>query len=113
MMKIALDDKLKKDLPQLMHKHPGIIAAYVFGSVAIGFERRRSDIDIAIFSKDATDENRLEIMTQCWLKTFGYKLDIQPLVYPLADYYSDNDFIQQEIIARGIEIPLGEQKISN
>jgi hypothetical protein len=45
-------------------------------------------------------------MADCWLKTRGYKLDIQPIVYPLADYYGDNDFIQNEIIARGIEIPL-------
>jgi hypothetical protein len=47
-------------------------------------------------------------MADCWLKIVGYKLDIQPVVYPLADYYGDNDFIQDEIIGRGIEISLSK-----
>jgi predicted nucleotidyltransferase len=81
----------------------------LFGSFAQGTVHPDSDIDLAIFSADATDENRLKIMADCWLKTMPYKLDIQPVVYPAADFYSDNDFIQNEIIARGIEIPLPER----
>lgn len=78
----------------------------LFGTQAQGRAKPDSDIDLAIFSTDATDDNRLDIMADCWLKTLGYELDIQPIVYPLTDYYGDNDFIQDEIIARGIEIPL-------
>ena len=48
MMKSAIDDILKKDLPQVMQRHPAILSAYVFGSVAMGFEHRRSDVDIAV-----------------------------------------------------------------
>lgn len=105
--------KISPTIERPLKSYLGDLAKYyhldrviLFGSQIHGNVKPSSDIDIAIFSKDATDENRLEIMTQCWLKTFGYKLDIQPLVYPLADYYSDNDFIQQEIIAKGIEIPV-------
>jgi len=81
----------------------------LFGSIAQGTAQPESDVDLAIFSADVTDENRLEIMTDCWLKTIPYKLDIQPVVYPLADFYADNDFIQQEIISRGVEIWIAEQ----
>ncbi len=45
-------------------------------------------------------------MADFWLKSIPYKLDIQPLVYPLSDYKADNDFIPKEIITRGIEIPI-------
>jgi predicted nucleotidyltransferase len=48
MMKNAIYDKLKRDLPQVMQRHPAILSAYVFGSVAMGFEHRRSDVDIAV-----------------------------------------------------------------
>ncbi len=78
----------------------------LFGSQIQGNAKPDSDIDIAIFSTDATDENRMGIMADCLLKTLPYHLDIQPLVYPLSDYTADNDFIQQEIIARGIEISI-------
>jgi predicted nucleotidyltransferase len=85
----------------------------LFGSWAQGTPHKDSDIDLAIFSSDATDENRLELMADCLLKTLPYKLDIQPLVYPLADYDSDNDFIREEIIARGIEIPIPVAETQN
>lgn len=81
----------------------------LFGSTAQGISEENSDIDLAIFSADATDENRLEIMADCWLRTMPYQLDIQPVIYPLSDYDGDNDFIQKEIIARGLEIPVPEQ----
>ena len=99
-IKQALDNYLA-NLAHYYHLNHIIL----FGSWAKGTPHQDSDIDLAIFSSDATDENRLEIMADCLLKSMPYKLDIQPLVYPLADYTSDNDFIQEEIIARGIEIP--------
>jgi len=62
------------------------------------------------FSYDATDDNRLKIMADCWMKTTGYHLDIQPIVFSMEDYYDqENDFIQKEIIAKGIELPLPVQ----
>ena len=99
MIEQSLRDYLSK-----LANHYQLDRVILFGSLAQGRAKSDSDIDLAIFSTDATDENRLDIMADCWLKTVGYKLDIQPVVYPLADYYGDNDFIQDEIIARGIEI---------
>ena len=79
----------------------------LFGSMAQGTAKPDSDIDLAIFSADVTPDNQINIMADCWFRTASYKLDIQPLVFPLAVYYdTTNDFIQKEIIAHGIEIPI-------
>lgn len=77
---------------------------FLFGSTAHGTAEWDSDIDLAIFSADVTEDNEIEIMTDLLIKAMPYKLDIQPLVFLLEDYYSDNDFIQKEIIERGVEI---------
>jgi len=83
----------------------------LFGSTAYGTTNRDSDIDLAIFSYNATDDNRLKIMADCWMKTMGYHLDIQPIVFSMEDYHDpENDFIQKEIIAKGIELPLPAQQ---
>jgi hypothetical protein len=72
-----------------------------------------SDIDLAIFSTDVTQDNEIDIMAHLMVLAMPYKLDVQPLVFPLNDYYADNDFIQQEIIAGGIEIPVMSGKNQN
>ncbi|NJN92798.1 MAG: nucleotidyltransferase domain-containing protein [Anaerolineales bacterium] len=101
---VVVEQTLKDYLNDLA-KYYRLDYVILFGSVARGAAKPDSDIDLAIFSADATDENRLQIMADCWLKTLPYPLDIQPVVYSLADYYGDNDFIQKEIIAGGIELP--------
>ncbi|GAB4428051.1 MAG: hypothetical protein Fur0044_25890 [Anaerolineae bacterium] len=101
---VTLEQTLKNYLNDLA-KYYQLDHVILFGSIAQGTATPDSDIDLAIFSADATDENRLQIMADCWLKTLPYPFDIQPVVYPLADYKGGNDFIQKEIIARGIEIP--------
>lgn len=79
----------------------------LFGSFAQETFHRDSDIDLAIFSPDVTAENEISVMADLMIRAMPYKLDIQPLVFSLADYYdTTNDFIQKEIIARGIEIPI-------
>jgi hypothetical protein len=103
---ITIEQALKNYLNDLAQYYR-LDRVILFGSIAQGKAKPDSDIDLAIFSSDATDENRLKIMADCWLKTMPYRLDIQPVVYPLADYYdTTNDFIQKEIIAGGIEIPI-------
>jgi hypothetical protein len=98
-----------KDYLNDLTKYYRLDHVILFGSTAQRTAKSDSDIDLAIFSADATDENRLQIMADCWLKTLPYPFDIQPVVYPLADYYdTTNDFIQKEIIARGIEIPISK-----
>lgn len=77
----------------------------LFGSIAKGKYQPDSDIDLAIFSKSATDRNRLEIMSKIFSKVPKYKLDIQPLVFSFQDFFStDNTFIQNEIKTEGIAL---------
>ncbi len=101
---IIIEQSLKNYLSNLA-KHYRLDRVFLFGSLARGTTNRDSDIDLAIFSTDVTAENEIDIMADCMLRAMPYKLDIQPLVYPLSDYKADNDFIQREIITRGIEIP--------
>jgi hypothetical protein len=70
-----------------------------------GKSSKYSDIDLAIFSKAITDENRLEFTTKFLTKILGFKLDIQPIAFPYQDYINEeNDFIKEEIKKKGIEI---------
>ncbi len=101
----AIEQSLKNYLLELSQIYQ-LDRVFLFGSLARGTANRDSDIDLAIFSADVTNANRRQIMADFWLKSIPYKLDIQPLLYPLSDYKADNDFIQKEIIARGIEIPI-------
>lgn len=95
-----------KNYVQDLAQHYRLDRIILFGSMAKGTFDKDSDIDLAIFSRDVTAENEIDIMADCLLRAMPYKLDIQPLVYPLADYEADNDFIRQEIIAQGIELPV-------
>lgn len=99
-------ERLLTDYLEELAKYYHLDHVILFGSLAQGTAHRDSDIDLAIFSTDVTDDNEIEIMADMMIKAMPYKLDIQPLVFPLADYNGDNDFIQQEIIGRGIELPV-------
>ena len=79
--------------------------AFIFGSYAHGRAGKHSDIDMAIFSRNVNDGNRLEIMTEAVALINKFKLDIQPLVFSFDDYFSkNNDFISTEIIRDGFEL---------
>jgi predicted nucleotidyltransferase len=109
----TIEQPLKEYLYNL-NQHYHLDRVILFGSMAQGTFDQDSDIDLAIFSIDVTEENEIDVMADCLLRAMPYKLDIQPVVYPAADFYSDNDFIQNEIISRGIEIPLPKrQEIEN
>lgn len=107
--------RLLTDYLEELAKYYHLGHVILFGSQAQGAARRDSDIDLAVFSTDVTDDNEIEIMADMMIKAMPYKLNIQPLVFPLSDYDSDNDFIQNEIIARGIELaaPAPASKPSN
>ena len=79
--------------------------AVLFGSYAHGKAKKQSDIDIAIFSKNVNDANRLETMSRLIMLIDKFKMDIQPIVFSYEDYLKgDNDFISNEIKKRGLEI---------
>ncbi|MBI4774510.1 MAG: nucleotidyltransferase domain-containing protein [Deltaproteobacteria bacterium] len=47
-MKSAIEQTLNQDVPRLMRRHLAVRSAYVFGSVATGFERVHSDVDVTV-----------------------------------------------------------------
>lgn len=101
-----IPDKIRKDLSSFLKDIQPICVldrVVLFGSLAKGKGNKDSDIDLAIFSRSATDENRHDLMTKIFSKIPKHKLDIQPLVFTLQDFDStDNSFIQQEIKKNGI-----------
>jgi predicted nucleotidyltransferase len=79
--------------------------AFVFGSHARGRAGENSDIDMAIFSRNINDGNRLEVMTKVIALITKFKLDIQPLVFSYDDYHrEENDFISNEVKKNGFEL---------
>jgi len=79
--------------------------AFIFGSYAHGRAGKQSDIDMAIFSRNVNDGNRLEVMTEAVALINKFKIDIQPLVFSYDDFLSeDNDFISNEIKRKGFEL---------
>jgi len=90
-----------KEVEKICH----IEKAFIFGSYAHGRAGKHSDIDMAIFSRNVNDENRLEVMTEAVALINNFKLAIQPLVFSYDDYFSeDNDFICNEIKKNGLEL---------
>jgi len=98
---IAVLKKYLEEVEKICHVEKAIL----FGSYAHGKTGRHSDIDIAIFSKNVDDKNRIEIMSRVIMLIDKLKLDIQPLVFSYEDFIQgDNDFIDNEIKKKGIEI---------
>ncbi|MBA4349028.1 MAG: hypothetical protein C0415_03445 [Thermodesulfovibrio sp.] len=98
---IKILKKYLKEVEKVCH----VDKAVLFGSYAHSRAGKQSDIDIAIFSKNVTDKNRLETMSRIIMLIDKIKLDIQPIVFPFEDYIKeDNDFIVNEIKRKGIEI---------
>ena len=93
--------KYIKDVDELLP----INKAILFGSYAKGTQSQNSDIDIAIFSENVNDDNRLEIMSSLILLVTKYKIDIQPFVFSYKDYtMEESELIATEIKKKGIEL---------
>jgi predicted nucleotidyltransferase len=98
---INLLKKFLKDVNAFLH----VDKAILFGSHVHGRPNKNSDIDIAIFTREATDRNRVKLMSEALCVAGDYKADIQPLIFPYKDLMDDeNDFIVDEIKKKGIEI---------
>ena len=80
-------------------------AAVLFGSYATGNWHENSDIDIAIFSDDFSDMDRVEAITFLLSRAMPYNLDIQPIAYDEQDlaHEDDNPFLH-EILTTGVKI---------
>ncbi len=97
--------RILKDFLTQMNLLCPIEKGILFGSYAEGKPDEFSDIDLAIFSREADESNRL-LLTSLFLKeTARLKLDIQPLVFPYEDYVTDdNDFVVHQIREKGIVV---------
>ena len=100
LIKTALSDYITK-----LSQEINIRAAVLFGSYATGQWNNESDIDIAIFSDNFSNMERVEALTFLLNKATPYHLDIQPLAYDADDFEheDDNPFIH-EIMTTGIKI---------
>lgn len=80
-------------------------AAVLFGSYATGTWHEDSDIDIAIFSENFSDMDRVEAITFLLSRAMPYNLDIQPLAYNEKDFEheGDNPFLHA-ILTTGVRI---------
>ena len=75
----------------------------LFGSYAKGTNRADSDIDLAIVSRDFTEENCIDIMSLLLSKANLLKVDIQTIPFSIEEYNSPKG-IMEEIINTGIEL---------
>ena len=78
--------------------------AFLFGSYTTNSQTQYSDIDLAIISKDFT-ENPLENWKMVSLANIKYNL-VEPHLFTVADYEGNSPFLVEEILKTGIEIPL-------
>lgn len=82
-----------------------INSVFLFGSFARGNWNQESDIDVAIFSENFKEQDRIELGTFLLKKTRKYALDIQPIPFDEKDLlnYEDNPFVR-EIVENGIKL---------
>ncbi len=105
---VEIPDRINRALSDYVTKlsqEINICAAVLFGSYATGNWNEESDIDIAIFSENFSDMDRVEAITFLLSRALPYNLDIQPLAYDERDleHENDNPFIH-EILTTGIKI---------
>jgi predicted nucleotidyltransferase len=103
-----ISDKIKNILyeyVQEISKKYKIEKVILFGSCASNQNNQDSDVDLAIFSSQFNDKNRIRIMNELLMMVYKFKIDIQPLAFSYSDFLKDdNSFISNEIKKNGIEI---------
>ena len=75
----------------------------LFGSYAKGTNRADSDIDLAIVSRDFSEENCIDNMEMLLSKANLLKVDIQTIPFSIEEYNSPKG-IMEEILSTGIEL---------
>lgn len=95
---------LKEYIAELSENIP-VSSAILFGSYATGTYTKESDIDIAIFSNDFSNTDRINAGAFLLKKSRKFKLDIQPLPFGSEELNNKdrNPFIKQ-ILKTGIQI---------
>ena len=105
MAKRNISKELKKKLEQYVTKiseHYAVDAVYLFGSFADNKEHEHSDIDIAVVSKDITDE--ISDMGKLFALTWGIDTRIEPHAFNTSEFRENETPIIDTIIRTGIPI---------
>ena len=87
-----------------LSKEINISKVILFGSYAKGTNNEDSDIDLAIFSDDFADMERIEALTFLLLKASDLTVDLQPQPFTLADLEDEDNWLAKEIEETGIEL---------
>jgi len=77
----------------------------LFGWYAKGTNREDSDIDLAIVSRDFSEENCIDIMELLLSKANLLKVDIQTIPFSIEEYNSPKE-IMEKILNTGIELKI-------
>lgn len=102
--------KVSNDILEIIDKYINLLnsnginiqSAYLFGSYSNGNPNEISDIDLAIIS-DKFEGNRY--LDRMKIKGLYRKIDLRLSPYPIIESdLSDNPFVQQEIISKGIKL---------
>ena len=77
-----------------LEKNPNVIFAYLYGSIARGTTHKFSDIDIAVYLKDASTEKFLELLS--------YIPDDIPFEVDIKDLNTAPPLLRYNVIREGI-----------
>lgn len=94
----------QKYLQMIKDLNINIEKAFLFGSYSKNSQGQFSDIDLAIISKDFTD-NPLENWKRVGQANIKYNL-VEPNLYTWEDFKKQDSFLNEEVIKKGIEIPI-------
>lgn len=96
-LKFGLSEAVCGDLTQVFSRHPEIMRVLVFGSRAKGTFRDGSDIDLAVFAPEMSEER----FTQMWME-----LDALPIIFKMDVLHWDtlsNTRLKDKILHEGRE----------
>lgn len=94
-------ERIKKYLTEIS-KICKINEAYIFGSFVHTNDIEKSDIDLALISDMFNEENFIDYLSQFLIISAGNNLNVEPHLFNSEDL--DGDFVQQEVISKGIRI---------
>ena len=87
-----------------LSKEININKVILFGSYAKGTNHEDSDIDLAIFSDDFSNMERIEALKFLLLKASDLTIDLQPQPFTLADLEDEDNWLVKEVEETGIEL---------
>jgi len=75
--KLPLDEKTVRKLQKVLAREPEVLVAYLFGSRALGFAAKKSDLDIGLVVKDAEKADYRKFYSQVAGQVRGKEVDVR------------------------------------